>query len=177
MRGIIDHRPKTIMEVFQSLPEGTLAEVIDNALYMSPAPSLLHQQISIRLSSTLFAYVTASQLAEVYHAPVDLYLDEVSNAVQPDIIVFLKSNPIVAKKNGLYGSPDLLIEIQSPGNTKHDHVTKKNLYEKFGVKEYWIVDPEKRTAIGYALNDKTYVAIGEFSGCIQSLLLNSRFEF
>jgi Uma2 family endonuclease len=165
------------MEVFESLPEGTLAEVIENALYMSPAPSLKHQQISIKLSSGLFNYATTNQLAEVYHAPVDVYLDETTNVVQPDIILFFKNNSMVSAKNGLHGVPDFIIEIQSPGNSHHDRVIKKDLYEKFGVKEYWIVDPETRKAIGYSLNEKTYVAIGEFPGCIQSLLLNSKFEF
>jgi Uma2 family endonuclease len=177
MQGVIDQRPRTIMEVFNSLPEGTLAEVIDNALYMSPAPSLDHQELSIKLSSALFAYANANNLFRVFYSPVDLYLDKTSNVVQPDIIVYSKSNQILRRKNSLHGVPDFLIEILSPGNTKHDRVVKKNLYEKFGVQEYWIVDPETRTAIGYTLNEKNYVAIGEFSGLIQSLLLNSKFEF
>jgi Uma2 family endonuclease len=177
MQGIIDHRPRTIMEVFESLPEGTLAEVIDNALYMSPAPTPSHQKIAVNLVTELNVLSRVETLGEVYFSPIDVYLDETSNAVQPDVLFFFKESRIKTSKKGLHGSPDLIIEILSPGNSRHDQVIKKNLYEKFGVKEYWIVDPETRKAIGYSLNEKTYVAIGEFSGFIHSLLLNSRFEF
>jgi Uma2 family endonuclease len=177
MRGIIDQRPRTIMEVFKSLPEGTLAEVIDNALYMSPAPTPSHQKIALNLATEMNSLAKGGKLGEVYFSPIDVYLDETSNAVQPDILFFFKESRIKTSTKGLHGSPDLIIEILSPSNSRHDQVIKKNLYEKFGVQEYWIVDPEKRTAVGYTLNEKNYVAIGEFHGFIQSLLLNSKFEF
>jgi Uma2 family endonuclease len=174
---MIDHRPRTIMEVFKSLPEGTLAEVIDNALYIWPTPTPYHQEISINLASALYTLAKANNLGQVYCLPVDLFLDETSNAVQPDILFFSNDSKITTTKEALHGSPDLIIEILLEDNSRHDQVIKKNLYEKFGVQEYWIVDPETRTAVGFTLNEKNYVAIGEFSGFIQSLLLNSKFEF
>jgi Uma2 family endonuclease len=174
---MIDHRPRTIMEVFNSLPEGTFAEVIDNALYISRTPTPYHQKIALNLATEMNSLAKGSGLGEVYFSPTDVYLDETSNAVQPDILFFFNDSRIKTSTKGLHGSPDLIIEILSPSNSKHDQVIKKNLYERFGVQEYWIVDPETRTAFGYTLNEKNYVAIGEFSGFIQSLLLNSKFEF
>jgi Uma2 family endonuclease len=82
-------------------------------------------------------------------------LDEISNAVQPDIVVILKSNKNHPEPRGhFHGVPDLLVEILSPDNRVHDLVKKKDLYEKFGVKEYWIVDPETRATVGYTLNSE-----------------------
>jgi Uma2 family endonuclease len=165
------------MEVFKTLPEGTLAEVIDNALYIWQTSTPYHQEISINLATALYTLAKAKNLGQVYCLPVDVFLDETSNAVQPDILFFSDNSKIRTTKEALHGSPDLIIEILSEDNSKHDQVIKKNLYEKFGVQEYWIVDPETRKAVGYTLNEKNYVAIGEFSGFIQSLLLNSKFEF
>jgi Uma2 family endonuclease len=159
------------------LPEGTLAEVIDNTLYMSPAPNPFHQEISINLSSYLNVYVLENKLGKVFEAPIDLYLDEESDAVQPDILFISKGNSLRIDREGLHGSPDLIIEILSPGNKNHDLVKKKDLYEKFGVKEYWIVDPETKLAIGYILHGKSYVKIGESEGEIRSSILNKAFIY
>ena len=91
-------------------------------------------------------------------APFDVYLDATSNAVQPDIIVILNSNKGHSKPNGhFHGVPDVIVEILSPGNKDHDLVKKKELYERFGVKEYWIVDPESKGTIGYFLQDSKFI--------------------
>lgn len=177
MNHVIESPPRTIMQVFKMLPEGTLAEVIENVLYMSPAPNPFHQRILLRLSSRLDNYVSENELGEILIAPVDLYLDETANAVQPDILFFSKKNPLVVNRSGLHGVPDLIIEILSPGNKEHDLVKKKLLYEKFGVKEYWIIDPETKLATGYALNEAAYQLIGEHKGKMDSPLLGSTFEY
>jgi len=165
------------MQVFKMLPEGTLAEVIENVLYMSPAPNPFHQRILLRLSSGLDNYILENALGEILIAPVDLYLDETSNAVQPDILFFSRKNPLVVNKSGLHGVPDLIVEILSPGNKEHDLVKKKLLYEKFGVKEYWIIDPETKLSTGYALKETAYRPIGEHKDKIDSPLLGSIFEY
>jgi len=177
MNHVIESPPRTIMQVFKMLPEGTLAEVIENVLYMSPAPNPYHQRILVRLSSRLDNYILENELGEILIAPVDLYLDETANAVQPDILFFSKNNPLVVNKSGLHGVPDLIIEILSPGNKEHDLVKKKLLYEKFGVKEYWIIDPETKIASGYTLKEITYHPIGEHKNKIDSPLLGSIFEY
>lgn len=116
-------------------------------------------------------------MGEILIAPVDLYLDEMANAVQPDILFSSKNNPLVVDKSGLHGVPDLIIEILSPGNKEHDLVKKKLLYEKFGVKEYWVIDPETKMATGYSLKDATYCPIVELKDKIDSPLLGSIFEY
>ncbi len=80
-------------------------------------------------------------------------------------------------KEGLHGGPDLVIEILSAGNKGHDRITKKALYEKFGVKEYWIVDPETTMAAGFLLEGQAYLPLGEFHGQIKSTLLQKEFNY
>ncbi|MEO7990085.1 MAG: Uma2 family endonuclease [Chryseolinea sp.] len=170
--------PRTIMEVFQMLPEGTLAELINGSIYMSPAPNPYHQRIVLNLSIALSSYVKQSHPGEVFISPCDVYLDDHSNAVQPDIILISSKKNVIVNKSGLHGIPDLLIEVLSPGNSEHDTITKKALYEKFGVQEYWIVNPDTKETTGYSLKDKQYISLGQFIGKIHSVLLdNQTFEF
>jgi Uma2 family endonuclease len=166
------------MEIYRMLPEGTLAEIINNQIIMSPSPFSKHQKVLNRINNRLYNYFEASSLAEIFTAPLDVYLDETSNAVQPDIIVVLKENLGIIKEHGhIHGVPDLLVEILSPGNKEYDLIKKKDLYESFGVKEYWIVDPETRLALGYKLHDGKYQNISEEIGVINSCLIDTRIEF
>lgn len=165
------------MEVFRMLPEGTLAEVIENALHMSPAPTPAHQKISITVSSAIFDFVNKDHIGEVYYSPIDVFLDETSNAVQPDIVFFFKNSMVRVDNTGLHGTPSLIIEIQSPGNAKHDLVTKKNLYEKFGVLEYWVIDPETETAHGFSFQAGAFVSLGDLKKEVRSPLLGQSFMF
>ncbi len=166
------------MEVYKSLPEGTLAELIDEVIVMSPSRNSQHQDLSIELSSSLHFFVKNSGKGKVYSAPMDVYLDEKSNAVQPDIIVLLGDNSNIVESQGhIHGVPDMHIEILSPGNQNHDLVTKKELYARFGVKEYWIVNPEDKLAIGYTLEGQAYSEFFRALGTLQSKLLDHTFTF
>ena len=169
--------PRTLMEVFDMLPEDTHAELIDNRLYMSPAPTSFHQKILFAIAKTLAGHVEGRHNGEVIIAPFDVKLDKSRNAVQPDITVILKSNPNQIVEGRYSGVPDLVVEILSPGNKDHDLIVKKDLYEKFGVQEYWIVDPETKLAMGFSLQEKQYRKIGEAIGSIYSPLLQAGFEF
>ncbi len=170
--------PRTIMEVFKMLPEGTLAELINGQIYMSPTPTNLHQRISRKLLIKLSDFVEGNDLGEVFDAPLDIYLDKSANAVQPDIIFISKNNPAQPLDNVPYlGTPDLLVEILSPSNNKHDLVTKKDLYEKFGVKEYWIIDPTSKESIVYQLIGKEYKLSAKNTSNLFSPLLNQSFTF
>jgi Uma2 family endonuclease len=170
--------PRTMMEVFNMLPEGTLAELIDNRLYMSPTPLFPHQKITKEITKQLDKVIEETGRGTVIISPFDIKFDSSGNAVQPDIVVILKTNPNQINKEGKYfGVPDLLVEILSPGNKDHDLITKKDLYEKFGVKEYWIVDPETKLTLCFSLKDGHYEKIGENIGQIKSQLLKAEFSF
>jgi Uma2 family endonuclease len=81
------------------------------------------------------------------------------------------------QKDGIHGAPDIIVEILSPNNRKYDSITKRNLYEKFGVKEYWIVDPETKLATGYEWKEGQYYELGTSTATLPSKLLRQTFSF
>lgn len=116
---------------------------------MSPAPSRIHQKISIKFAQRLSNFLEGKK-CEVYHAPFDVRLprrskkdEDIITVVQPDICVVC--NPEILDDKGCLGAPDLIIEILSPGNSKKEIKNKYNVYEESGVREYWIVDPTHQT--------------------------------
>jgi len=133
-------------------------ELIDGVAYnMSPAPSRKHQKISQILSRRIGNYLEG-KTCEVYTAPFDVRLplgDEedkmTGNVVQPDIVVVCDSSKL--DDRGCTGAPDLIIEILSPSTAKMDMVVKLNLYEKAGVKEYWLVHPTDHTVTVFKRGD------------------------
>ena len=170
--------PRTIMEVFKMLPEGTLAELINGQIYMSPTPTNLHQRISRKLLIKLSEFVEANELGEVFSAPLDIYFDKASTAVQPDIVFISRDNAAQPLDKIPYeGIPDLLVEILSPSNNNHDLIVKKDLYEKFGVKEYWIIDPTSKESIVYQLIGKEYKLTAKNTATLFSPLLNQSFIY
>jgi Uma2 family endonuclease len=170
--------PHTSMETYKMLPEGTLVELIDNVVYDSPSPVYGHQSISKIILHKLIEEVEYKGKGEVFHAPFDVYLDEIANAVQPDLIVVLKDNlKIIDRCGHIHGVPDLLIEILSKSNKKHHLIRKKKLYERFGVTEYWIIDPETKQTIGFELKDGHYTSVGGGTGLIKSNLLQLSIVF
>jgi Uma2 family endonuclease len=176
-QNLIESPPRTIMEVYKNLPEGTLAELIDNVIYMSPSPIYKHQSVLQSIFRKLCAEITDKQRGEVIIAPFDVYLDETGNAVQPDIVVILEGTEGLNQAGHFHGVPDLLVEVLSSGNKSHDLVKKKDLYERFGVKEYWTVDPETKLAQGFQLKNGKYTSLQEQVGKIESPLLTISVSF
>ena len=176
MKNDIQTPPRTAMEVFKILPEGTLCEVINGQLFMSPSPFTQHQLIVMELSSGLHILLKSKKMGYVFMAPYDVYLDEYANAVQPDIVIVLKENENIIKDH-IHGVPDIIIEILSPGNKNHDLIRKRELYENFGVKEYFIVEPETKLVRSFKLQSGKYISEAEQVGKLTSTLLSSSLEF
>lgn len=176
MQEAVLHPPRTLLEVFKMLPEGTRAELIDNSLYMSPAPTILHQDIVSILLSSLWIHIKKKKLGKLYPGPVDVYLNKL-NAFQPDIVYVAAENLSIIKDDGIYGTPDLVVEILSPGTKKLDLTKKKDAYEKAGVKEYWVIDPETHEAIGFRLMKGKYQEFKRQQNKVSSLLLKRSFKF
>jgi Uma2 family endonuclease len=148
-------------------------ELIEGDLFMVTSPDIKHQRISMHLESAIRDFLKVHQVGELFHAPVDVLLSEV-DVVIPDIFIILKSNSKRITQQNVQGTPDLIIEILST-NEKRDVVLKKNLYERYQVNEYWIVDPEKESVSVYsfAKETKKFTSKGTFSGekVITSMLL------
>lgn len=171
--------PKTPMDIYRSLPEGTRAEIIDNVIYMPPSPFEAHQKVSGTLSGEIYLYFKQNNLkGRFYTAPFDVFLDDHSTSVQPDIIILLPDNPVAIKARGhLHGVPDIVVEILSQGNKDYDLIRKKDLYERFGVKEYFIIEPESGLTLHHYLEDGKYVLAKEDFRKLESRLLQHTFEW
>lgn len=168
--------PRTVYEVFESLPEGTLCQLINNNLVMSPAPSDTHQKIVGKIFSKLLNHVESKELGEVRVAPYDVYLSR-QNIYQPDIIFIANENMHKINEKGLLGVPDLIIEVLSPNSAKYDLEDKKEVYERYSVKEYWIVDPFTKQVTFFNLVNKEFSEVETKDGIIKSLLLNAVIKF
>ena len=174
---VLEQIPKTALDVFRLLPEGTMCEVIDNILYMSPAPKYTHQRLLLLLAKKLSNHVDTASLGEVFIAPVDVYFESLKSAVQPDLLFISNANKSILHDDGyIYGAPDLVIEVLS-SDRKRDLVFKKNLYERAEVKEYFVVDPVTRSINFFILENQAYILKYEETGVFKSPLLNFSFTF
>ncbi len=122
------------------LPEGDRRELIEGEFYVVPAPTPHHQRVSARLQHALHDFVAANRLGEVFDAPIDVVLSE-ENVVQPDLIFVARDRAAIVRETHVAGAPDLVVEIVSPGTAERDRETKRRLYFKYGVREYWLADP------------------------------------
>lgn len=137
-------------------------ELIKGKIFkMTPAPALLHQRISWRLSGELYHYLK-NKSCQAFAAPFDVRLSrkrendekKIFTVVQPDICVVCDPSKIDAR--GCTGAPDIVVEILSPGNNQKELRNKYEVYEEAGVKEYWIVSPQDKTFLKYTLISGAY---------------------
>jgi Uma2 family endonuclease len=138
------------------LPEETFAEIINSEIYMSPTPNSKHQEISGELEFLLMLFIKKNKAGKIFHAPMDVILDK-HNVVQPDILFIANENIKIITRKCIEGVPNLVIEIISPSSYYRSQVEKKDLYERFGVKEYWIIDPANKVIEIFTLQESKYV--------------------
>lgn len=138
----------TIDDIY-ALPDGQRAELIDGQMYMMAPPTRRHQRITLELSTIINNYIKdKGGSCEVDIAPFAVFLNEDDkNYVEPDISVICASEKLTDK--GCTGAPDWIIEIVSPGSRRMDYFVKLFKYRTAGVREYWIVDPEKSRVTVY----------------------------
>ncbi len=174
--SVLMRKPQTLVDVYRLLPEGTPIQVIQNQFYMSPSPTFDHFSIAREIFRQLDAHAMQNNLGEAIYAPVDVYLGD-KNAVQPDVFFISNDNKHLIKKDGIYGAPDLIVEILSPSNKNADLIKKKAVYAEFGVKEYFIIEPSDKTVLCYYLKDGKYAEPKKQKAKFISKLLNKTFSF
>jgi Uma2 family endonuclease len=150
-------RRKASIEEFWALPESVLpTEYIDGEIIMAPTPTVPHQAALRNIVRALDEFVLRTKIGDIFFAPLDVVLPT-GEVVQPD--AFFLTNEETARVSSakrVHGAPSLVVEILSPGSIKHDAITKRNLYERNGVREYWIVDPDARTIAQLILSEGHY---------------------
>lgn len=150
-------------EDYRLFPEdGLRHEIIDGEHDVTPAPFLKHQGVSINISSEMRGFVKKHRLGVVFTAPCDVILAP-NSVVQPDIIFVSAARVGILTKANIQGAPDLVVEIISDSTRRKDEVTKRELYERFGVKEYWLFDPEIETARVFRRTQNGLVLLAELS--------------
>ena len=138
-------RTKLTYEDFLELPEdGKRHEIIDGVHYVTASPVTRHQLIVGNLHFAIKAYLREHDLGEVFLSPLDVLFSDF-DIVEPDLIYLSRARWSVLTEANLQGAPDLVVEILSPGTRGRDLGIKRKLYERCGVREYWIVDPEGET--------------------------------
>lgn len=164
----IEEKKYTYLDYLQ-WPEGERVEIIDGEVHaMSPAPGRIHQEILGRVFNDISAYLRGKS-CRVYIAPFDVRLpkgneadEQTDTVVQPDLSVICETSKL--DDHGCKGAPDLVVEVIAPGSLKYDLTVKKRLYERAGVREYWMVYPLERIVMVYKLEDSGQYDDGEAYG-------------
>jgi Uma2 family endonuclease len=131
-------------EDYVLLPEDRRYEVIDGELYLTPAPTPYHQIVKRRIEQHLLEHVQSRGLGEILDAPCDVVLSRF-DVLQPDIFFIAAGRLSIMGEKYISDAPDLVVEVLSPGTRKRDRVFKPKRYARFGVREMWIADPDRKT--------------------------------
>ena len=167
------HRSVAVQYTYEDyllFPEdGKRRELIDGERFMSPAPRTLHQSILGHLFNAFSNFLKQSRLGKIFMAPTDVVLSDL-DVVQPDLLFISSINLHLITENNIQGAPDLVVEILSSSSRKTDEVIKRKLYEQYGVREYWIVDPELEMVKIYRMTEKGYSRMAELSSASNEVL-------
>lgn len=149
-------------------------EIIHGELLMTPAPGIRHQSIARELSLRFVQFVQERKMGVIFFAPTDVVLSE-TEVVQPDIL-FIRTGRIgeIVDEHAVHGPPDLVVEILSPSSLQRDRHHKRELYQRAGVPEFWIVDPANRAIEVFSLGEAGYelTSFAAETGAVASRVLD-----
>jgi len=170
--AVIQEKKKYTYEDYSRLPEGSPYQLFGGELIMVPAPTPYHQRISRKIEFLLLQHVEKNELGEVLDSPIDVYFSE-EDTFQPDIIFISKEKSNIIGEIKIEGVPDLIIEILSPSTAYYDLGRKYKVYEKAGVREYWLIHPDRKRIEVYINKDERFQLLNavEETGIIKSELL------
>ena len=157
--------PLMTIEDLDAMPDdGYRYEIIEGELFVSRAPNLKHQRVSMNITGLIIPYLARNPIGEILATP-GLILSKYDGVIPDLVFISYEQRDEIASGDRVTGAPELVIEIVSPGteNEKRDRVAKRQLYGKYGVKEYWVVDPYQRTIEVYALKGQTLILEATFA--------------
>lgn len=176
--GLATEQKRWTYDDYCALSDDEQYEVIDGELFpMAPGPDMPHQDWVFNLATKLKLHAESRKLGHVSLAPRDVILDD-HNIVQPDISFVAAARKSITQRRGIFGAPDMVAEALSPFSVRRDRQVKKELYSRFGVKEFWIIDPGNNGIEILALESGTYrllsSAVGH--GKVRSEVLDIEFD-
>jgi Uma2 family endonuclease len=170
----VENQRWTYQRMVNELPYESRYELRNYQLIEMASPKPKHQTIASNVNRTLENFVLPQKLGKIFFAPLDVVFQE-GECCQPDNIFVAIQNKHIIAENCIKGVPDLLVEIVSKGSIARDYIEKKNDYERFGVKEYWIIDSMNESIWVYVLNENQKYDLfsnAEFGEIAKSNLLN-----
>lgn len=150
---------KLTYDDYAKTPDDERYELLDGELVFMPSPREIHQRLLGRLFMALYPWIVERLLGRVYVAPFDVVLSD-TNTLQPDILFISNERSHIITEANVQGAPDLAIEIISPSDPNRDRVRKREIYERHGVNEYWLVDSDARNVTVLTLRDGAYLTAG-----------------
>ena len=152
---------KFTYEDFVSFPDdGKRHEIIDGEHFVTPSPNAKHQAVALNLGGMLWIHLKEHPIGAVFVAPFDVIFSDL-DVVEPDLLYISRERLGVLTDKHVRGAPDLVVEILSPGTRKTDESIKRKLYERFDVREYWVVDPELDTIKIYRRVAEAFARVAE----------------
>jgi Uma2 family endonuclease len=152
---------KFTYEDFLNFPaDGKRHEIIDGEHYVTPSPNTKHQLVSGNLFALLWTYLKHHPRGQLFSAPFDVILSD-TDIVDPDLVYVSRERRNLLTVQHVRGAPDLIVEILSPSTRKTDEATKRKLYDRAGVREYWIVDPDLERIRIYRRTEDAFARVAE----------------
>jgi Uma2 family endonuclease len=142
--------------------DGKRHELIDGEHYVTPSPNTKHQSIVFNLSGLIWAYLKGHRVGVAFGSPLDVVFSHF-DVVEPDLLFVSDSRRKILTRKNVQGAPDLVVEVGSPGTRRRDELLKHQLYERFGVSEYWVVDPDLDLIKVHRLIDGRYTRVAELT--------------
>ena len=149
---------KLTYEDYAKTPDDERYELIDGELVEMPSPRFIHQRVLLNLI-WWFKQVEEMDLGIVCHAPFDVFFSD-TVILQPDLMFVSRERAHIITEDNLQGAPDVAIEILSSSDPDRDRVRKREIYERYGVSEYWLVDPDARDVTVLSLHEGAYRTAG-----------------
>jgi Uma2 family endonuclease len=153
----------TYRDLWRAPDDGNRWEIINGEVYVSPAPYISHQDAVLNLAVILRQHAERDRLGRIFIAPVGVVLEKPSG-VQPDIVFVARQRRSIIQEKGIFGPPDLVVEVLSTFTARRDRQAKRDLYARTGVRHYWLVDPRKQTLQALRLDAGAYAIEAEVSG-------------
>ena len=155
-------KPKFTYEDYCNTPDDERYELLDGELVMVPAPRTTHQFVKGEIFTALHSHAREHSLGHILDAPTDVVLSD-TVVLQPDILFVSAERGHIITEANVQGAPDLVVEVLSPSTAERDTTTKRALYYRHGVREFWLVDTDAKTVAVLLRGRSDFESVGQYS--------------